>query len=451
MGPSRDRGPKVPDRTKASAGACANRPRLRRSVILDGVGRDVEPLPPIEMLGLDDADPPVERVRVGVGARRRRAVLLLAAVGGAALVVGLLVGGGDAGSGDSSDRPGVGPTAGESGPAPSTAADSVPTTMRVGEPGAVFGSPVGASLLVGSKRGGWRALDLDTGIVRDVPELAGSAPDEIVPVRGGVVRLERVESPLTFVPVPVGASQDLAFGTPDPPRLSWVVGVIPTGVPDRLWMRWGLMDPGSSGTIAAMTDLQGLPVTDEITVEGAPIAGTMAGLVFSAGGRTYLNDLDGVRLLSDGVGYAASATEVAVLTCDEVAACWPRVIEVASGRSRRGPTLPLVGSGDPWMSLSPSGTLLVIPGGGGPRDSMPTRLQGGLRTVYLIDAAGSAVSGEVDNLRSYPAWLPGRLGAVAMSGFGVVRLYDDAGSLAVERLSSLKTGGADTVLVVPHA
>lgn len=431
------------------AGGCVR----AASVIVERMGRDSDSRPPIEMLGEAGPHQGPQRIQVGTGGGRRRTYLLLATVVGAVLIAGLLVGDSDGGEGvagrdaDRKDRaadPDVAATA------PSSVMASGPTTTLVGESGPVFGKQVGASLLLGSESGGWRAFDLDTGILQEVPELMGSAPEAMVPVQGGVVMLKDFTSPLKFVPVPEGASRSLHAALPDPPRLAGVVGVIPTGRPDRLWLTWALMDPEADEQLAVITDLQGRPVADEIVVRGTPMAGTMAGLVFNAGGKTYLNGRDGVGFLSDGVAYAASATEVAVLSCDDAAGCWPTIIDTASGQGRRGPSLPGVTHGSPWMSLSPDGRLLVIPAREAPMVTSPLGFVRLARTVFMVDVAGSAVSGDVEDLRSNPAWLPGDLGAVAMTGYGVVRLYDDAGSMAIERVPGLRAGFDDTVFVIPH-
>lgn len=79
------------------------------------------------------------------------------------------------------------PDAAEPDPSSSVAtASPVPTTALVGEAtGPMFGAPVGALVLLGIAEAEWRLLDPDTGVVRNVEELSGFAPDEIVPVRGG--------------------------------------------------------------------------------------------------------------------------------------------------------------------------------------------------------------------------------------------------------------------------
>lgn len=123
---------------------------------------------------------------------------MLAAVVGAVLIGGLLLGDSDGGEGKAgrgSDRKDRAADPDGAATAPSSVTTSGPTTTLVGESGPVFGTPVGASLLLGSESGGWRTFDLDTGILPEVPELVGSAPEAMVPVQGGVVMLKDFTSP----------------------------------------------------------------------------------------------------------------------------------------------------------------------------------------------------------------------------------------------------------------
>lgn len=416
-----------------------------------GVGRRSDPRPPVEILGADEETGRPKEVRVGRGRGSRRTPLGLAA-----LVIVLLVGGLVLGDDDETADPDPAdePADGDIDPSPSSTVGSGPTTTVVGEAaGPVFGEPAGASVLMGSERGGWRYLDLDTGVLRDVPELEGTAPQSVLPVRGGVVVLE---APTGIGPELVSLPDGERSRLPAPLRtdqLSVAIGVLSSGEADRVWVLLAPTGPADEQRtpLAGLVSVAGEPIVEAFDVTGGPTMATTDGLIFDSGGRTYLSGPAGVRLLADGTAQAASSSEVAVLSCDEAAACAAVIVDVASGGIRPGPPLPGANDGSLWMSLAPDGRLATAPSR---LDSSSDRGVGTGRppvTVSLTDPGGTTTSVEVPDVRAEPAWLPGDLGLVAVTGYGLVRIFEDGGVLTTERVRGVRAAFDTSILVIPHA
>lgn len=393
----------------------------------------------------DPAAPPERAPRAGCQTSPARSTLLVLAVAIALVLGGLVLGAGDSPIRSGEDVP---VTDAEDAARRQAAASGPTTTMVAEEEAPVFGAPVGASLLMGSRRGGWRYLDLDTGVVQDVPFLEGTDPRSIVSVRGGVVLLHPVTGELPeLVSLPDGSRSDLVVAL-HRTRPATAVGLLPGPDPDHVWVLWAPVGTGSRFAVLATTD--GATASGELDVPATPLLATVSGPVFGVGGRTYLSAPEGARLLTDGTPHAASPTEVAVLTCDDQARCAPAIVDVASGTTRPGPAMPGASESSPWMSLAPDGRLATIPTSVGSDQWTGFGYGPPSITVSVTGRTGATASVEVLSLRSAPVWLPGDLGLVAVTGYGVTRIFGSGDTLATERIPSVGPQRDDSIFVVPH-
>jgi hypothetical protein len=387
--------------------------------------------------------------RDGRARRNRLAALAVAAM---VLVGGLAL------SSEGDDAPP--PDAGEPGPSSTVAtASPVPTTALVGEAtGPVFGAPVGALVLLGGTEAAWRLLDPDTGVVRTVEELSGLAPDEVVPVRGGVlVRADgiairegadgnetrtAVES-LAFIELPSGETRQLDLThLGDVPQ---ILDVVPSGDPDRVWVLY----PTVGAVHASLIGLDGRAVLPGFDVSGSVRGGTTTGLAVSAGGDAFLaTGQDTASRLGDGDVVAATADKVALLACDDEIECSVSVVTITSGQTRRG--LPISGAADGsfFVSISPDGWLASIPQRVG--SSLRGFTGGGASVVLSVTSpTGTTSSIDLGAVSAEPVWLPNGLGLLVIANGAVLRVSEAAGSLIAEPVRSLRPGDDDTVMVLP--
>lgn len=404
------------------------------------------------MLDVEEPATPV-RVIVERGGRGHRKGLALLA---AALV---LIGGGLVLTSGGGDAPA--PEEDELARTSSTTTDPiVSTTAFVGEAGGpVFGARVDALVLLGGPDANWRLLDPDTGALREVTELKGLGSAEIVPVRGGVLITTNgvvvregadgaeVRAPiegLAFVALPSGEVHPVEL--PDLDELLLVLDVIPSGDPDRVWVLYG----SGVGLRAAFIRVDGRTVSAGFDVPGSVRGATTRGLAVSAGGDAFLvaGDND-VSRLGDGDVVAATADEVALLTCDTEIVCTVSVVNLSSGRARRGPVVEGSADGSSFVSLSPGGSLVTLP----QRVGSSLHLIDGTGvsvTLSLTDSSGQTTSIYLPAVRSEPVWLPDDLGLLVIANGAVMRVYEASGSLTAEPIRSLRPGLDDTLIVVPR-
>jgi hypothetical protein len=321
----------------------------------------------------------------------------------------------------------------------------------------VFGAAVDALVLLGGPDADWRLLDPNTGALREVGELKGLRPADIVPVRGGVLittngviiregadgaEVRTTTEGLAFVALPSGEVHPV--GLPDLDELMLVVDVIPSGDPDKVWVLYG----SGTGVRAALIRVDGRSASAAFDVPGSVRGATTRGLAVSAGGDAFLvaGDND-VSRLGDGEIVAATADEVALLTCDTEIVCTVSVVNVSSGRTRRGPVVEGFADGSSLVSLSPSGALVTLP----QRVGSSLHLVDGTGvsvTLSLTDPSGQTTSIDLPAVRSEPVWLPDDLGLLVIANGAVMRVHESAGSLTTEPIRSLRPGLDDALIVV---
>lgn len=392
--------------------------------------RRVDPRPPVEVWA--EGEPPerdVQRVEVGGGRGRRGSMVALAAL--ALLVVGgLLLGGGD-----DSSRDGASQDDDESSttlPRSTSTTRQRPTTTSSTSTTAVLGPilPVqtGAAVLAWSDATGrWTWLDLDTGLLRPV-EVRSDDAYSAVPVRGGVVVQQDGEA--AFVPLPEGEQVEL--GPSDQ--------VVSTGLPDAVWLvriGTGRGLPGGSETTARLVGLDGeIRVTVAVPQLAYAAGATADGLVFTAGGRTYLAGAEGVRPLGVGDTLSVADPFVVLLACDERAECAPEVINTRTGRRR---TLRGVSSPHPY-----SVSVIVSSAG-----EVAVAQHEDERGLSVYDTSGRIVGRSAGYLADVSVrWLPGGAGLVAAGRpLSIVR-PDGAGGLVSQLIQGVRLS-ADLVLVIP--
>lgn len=376
------------------------------------------------------AGEPVHRVAVGGGRGRRGSVVAIAAL--ALLVVGgLLLGGGDdAGRGGSegddepstTERPSTSTTRPRTTTTPSTT-----TTVVVGP---ILPEPTGAALLAYSESTGrWTWIELDTGLVRPV-EVRSDDAYSAVGVRGGVVVLRAGRA--VFVPMPEGEEVVLVPEAADQ--------LVSADLPDAVWvvqMGTGGGLPGSTETTARLVGMDGdVRATVAVPQLTYAVGATREGLVFTAGGRTYLARPEGVAQLGVGEVFSVADPFVVLFTCDERAVCAPEVVDTRTGRRR---TLRGVQSPRPYAI-----SVLVSPTG-----SVAVARHEGERGLTIYDASGGRVGTAPGYLADVPLrWLPGGAGLVSAGRPTSIIRPDGAGELVGQPIPGVSSQ-ADVVLVIP--
>jgi hypothetical protein len=324
-----------------------------------------------------------------------------------------------------------------------------PTSSLIGSEGEpLLGVEVGVSVLLTGDDFDWRRLDLDAGWVQDVEVLSDTDPQQVVPVRGGV--LIRSDEGVDFAssadaaPRPLDLSHLLVRERLD--DFVRVDALLGTGDPERVW----LLYVAEQQYLGALIDLAGQVVVDPFPVPGRVVAGTTTGLVVSAGGDTYLATGPGAAAkIGDGEFLSASAGEVALLACDDGLACELRVVDVTTGEARSGGTVEGFADGSYFASLSPDGWLASIPHRVGAPVGGFVGDVGQAATLTLTDPGGRTSTIELSNLRSEPVWLPGDLGLLVVADGGVVRVHGSDGGLVADPIPSMRTGFVNTLMVVP--
>jgi hypothetical protein len=349
----------------------------------------------------------------GDGGNRRRTAFVVA---GLVAVVGLGLVLGDGGDGGGEEAAASTTTTRRRATTTST---SSTTTLPAGP---VLPVQTGASLLLANSSTTWTMLDLDTGTRSEV-EIQSRDPYSAVPVSGGIVALrgDRAEylpllGPSAGVPVELGRADQ----------------VLASGRPDRVWL--ALFDddgPFGSGGRAVLVDLSGDRIGGELHAPAGYLqSATPSGLVFVAGGRIFVVDEDGVRLLGIGEILMSSGEALVLQSCDERARCGPVLIDTTTGASTS-----LAGMGTPFgisygfISLADD-RIAFAGGGGGPE---------GPATITIADRSGR-VLGSVPmlDLRGEPAWLPDGQGLVVPAGNGLVRISEQGGGLVAEPVAGLR-------------
>jgi hypothetical protein len=327
---------------------------------------------------------------------------------------------------------------------------SGPTTSLIGaDGGPLLGTEAGASLLLTGDDFEWRWLDLDGGWVQDVEVLSDTDPQQVVPVRGGV--LIRSDEGVAFAstddaaPRPLDLSHLLRRTTLD--DFVRVDRLVPTGDPERVWMVF----VAEQRYLGALIDLTGQVVIEAFDVPGRVVAATTSGLVVSAGGDTFLATGPGeTAKLGDGDFVSANAEAVALLSCVDGLTCELRVVDVTTGEARAAGTVEGFADGSYFASLSPDGWLASIPQRVGAPVGGFFGDVGQSATLTLTDPGGRTSSIDLPNMRSEPVWLPGGLGLLLVADGGVVRVHESDGGLVADPIPSMRTGFANTLMLVPQ-
>lgn len=429
---------------------------------MEQVGRQRDDLPAIELVdeSVDHDVPEGAAAEVGVASRGRSWRML-----GAAVV--FLVG---AGAVLSSMRDDGGPD--DAVAAPSTTTSVTPTSEAVapaggggeylsGRPTPVFAASVDGSLLIGGGESGWRQVDLATGWVAERPELDGVAPESIVALDDAVVYLKQRFSAPWLLPLP--PSGPSAAPTTPRPFISTsselgqehveYIGLLSAGTGDRLWVLTTQRSGRDAELQATLMDAEGRRLDDPFPIPALPVAGTRAGVVFNAGGHGFLVNGNFTTDLGDGEVYAAAASTVARVGCNENAQCHQQVVDLRDpvGSSRRGPMpTAAAATGSVTMAVTDHGALAALPIRLRPSLLAPTPT--GLTTsLYLSLPDGSRTRVVVDNARAGPVWLDDGGGVLMLTGNGLVRYPDVEQSRSSRPVPGLLTGDASALIHVPRA
>ena len=376
---------------------------------------------------------PTQHVEVGGRGSRRVPILALAAVAALVLAGILLDDGDDAATsgGPRDEHDGTTPAKSERSTTSTTrpratTTSSTSTTLVLGP---LLPSPIGASLLVTRQTDPWPFVDLDTGLRQDV---RSGTPDpySAVPVRGGIVVAGRGTTSFVYQPLPEG----------DPVELGEAGQVVASGLPDAVWLVSGAFDVGDDG--GATAQLVGLDGQVRRTVSTSaltwPLGGTPEGLVFMAGGRTFLATEDGVHLLANGEALAVAGAFVVVLTCDDKASCIPVVVDSSTGRSHPLP--------DASVDYRYGETVIAAD------DGRVAVLQFGRATELVIyDAAGHLVGSGQVYVQGDLRWLPGGGGLVGLGSVGLGHVVADSnGELELVPFVGMEDAHGEQVLVIPR-
>lgn len=304
------------------------------------------------------------------------------------------------------------------------AASSTTTTVAPGGP--VLGEPVGASLLMARTGSRWVWVDLDTGERQEVL-VPADEPFGAVPVRDGVVVLRAGRAWLHALP---GG---------DPTELGPAYQLLASGLPDRIWLVAQRPPPGQeTGATATLVDLSGA-VMSEVALPSAYVeGGTADGVVFTAGGRTYLGRSFGVEPVAQGNALAASARQVVVLACDDGAVCRPGRHDLDTGETLLYVPIPDPFNYDVSAVLAPDGRLVEV-------------TYGASNTISLFTADGQLLGQtNAPGLQGDPVWLPDALGLLAPTGSGVRRVRAVDGEVVLEPIPALAGTSGGVPYVIPR-
>ena len=315
----------------------------------------------------------------------------------------------------------------------------------------VFGEPVGAGVLFGSAEQGWRLLDLDSGRLREVPALDGVRPDQLFGVRDGVVvlnddpygRLQYVQLPAVD-PGDRSLSRLRDFWPDTADLLVRVVGVLDAGLDDRVWVVTRSARAPDE-VLATLVGLDGQRLIGPITLPAQPAAATSSGLVYEAGGRSYLVDVDGVRDLGFGGVFAGRGSLIGRVVCNADARCVPEVVDLSTGAATQGSELSLqVAATDGLvMAISASGALAVTPSPlYGPQSFTDPPLD-----LQIVAPGLTPVTRSVRALFAPPVWLPDDSLLLA-TGYGLFRYRVDDGFVTRETVPGLRPRDETGLVVI---
>ncbi len=380
--------------------------------------RDVDPLPPIEVVGAEPDLSSTQHVAVGPRSPRGRGRTALAGAGAlaGALLLGLSLGGDDDAPGgaareerDNRERAALKTTT-TSGRSSTTGRPTTTTTIVEGP---VFGEALEGWLLVFGD-GEWWSVDLATG-ARVELEASIDNPYDARSVRGGMVMV-------TAAPGPAGTTAavyyDLRPDGADPVVLGSASQVMVGGNPDEVWLIDGSFESNPPGPTseATLVDLTGARLRS-FEVPSPYVTGAVdEGVVIARGGRSYVVDEDGTHPLGTGEVLGTTADAVVAFACDDRAAC-ALELQPISGRS---PVVLSAVGGRVDLGFAaiagPEGRIAVL--------HYPGDVGGG--EISLFDASGRLLgTGSMPSLQGEPRWLPGELGLVSPSGGGVEWIHPD--------------------------
>lgn len=408
-------------------------------------------LPPIELI--EDSSEVRSEATIESGRRRGwRSGVLAVALGAAVLAVIVM---------DLVDDPSVDDPAGVDDPAEPATTDpadgpSAPSgTYLMGIERPVFERAIEASVLVGSLQLEWRLVDLATGWARDVPDLDGMHPQHLWPVRGGVMVLQEPFEELSMLRLdpeggdPAGDIERFERRRILSDETVELLDVVSAGTGDAVWV---LSTPRRSrDTVqASLIDVEGARLVGPFDLPVRPVAGTASGLVYNAGGRSYLVGPDGIDDLGSGMAYEASASKVARVACDETARCVQEVVDLVTGEVWRGAGVSTTeaSQGSITMALSQDGLLATIMTVL-PEPPPVTGTREPATNLYLADAAGPPRGIVVKRPRDGPAWLPDG-GVLMLTGDGLVRYSEVDGRLVAETAEGIRPEGAAAIVVIPR-
>lgn len=300
-----------------------------------------------------------------------------------------------------------------------------PTTTTTFPIGPVLSPTVDGILVMGS--GGattWRWVDLASGELGEVEVGLNVDAWSALAVRGGIVTVTDGEAVL--LPVPTGESRILG------PAAQVFAG----DDDDHVWL---VQEPGEGSTVTALLVDLGADVLAEVVVPQPWVNGsTRGGLVFNAGGRTYLATPDGVRPIAQGEVHGVGRGGVVVRTCTDAARCSFRRLDAVTGRSVR-----LELAADP-----PSGVDATIAG-----DGRTVLVPYGPAQVFAVEAFaadGSALGIVSDrDLQGRPVWLPGDGGLLVPTYDGVLHTWIDGEGLHSTEVESLGRFRTEALFLIP--
>ncbi len=395
--------------------------------------RDRDPRPPVEVLGAELPDAP-QRVAIGGDRRGARGRGLLLALGVAVLLIGGLALGGEGGEPEAStsrdEREGDAAEATSTTRRPrrtTTTTGSTATTTAL-PAGPVLPSQTGGALLVVGPGRAATYVELDTGARHEV-ELASADHWQMHAVRGGVVTHEMNEA--YYVALPEG--RRVGLGPAEQ--------VLRAGSDDRVWLVTGFGFEGEREPAqrAVLTDLAGRRLTGDVVVRSCCIIGsTDDGVVFSAGGRTYLAHEAGVRPLVEGNVIQVVGDHAMRVECDDGAICETQIVDLRTGRATSLGSTPDASYYGHSMVVAPDGRVAII-------------VYGPTGAMLIVHGASGREIGRVELRQSAePAWLPGGHGLVTM-GDGLVaqRIFDRDAQLVSEPIGPLDGVLGERIIVIP--
>lgn len=328
-----------------------------------------------------------------------------------------------------------------------------PGEYLTGSPAPVLGEPVNASLLLVGQGIVSRQVNLDTGWVTEVPELRRrDGWWEFVPVEDGIV-LQTGSGPkyLTLPPIAPGALPErtqVDLGIEGLDQFASYAGIVPSGRPDRLWRLTEPPTPDEPGRFTAtLIDLTGSPLA---TVEAfAPWyrVGSSLGLLFDAGGHTYLASEEGVIPVGSGRIYAANDTFAAQVVCDAAFTCRQQIVDLVTGEIIADSEVPSSAIAEEALTMTqaPDGSIATQTNIVGPGSISPPSSY-----LYVLRPDGQSLRIQT-HLWSPPVWLPGDLGLLALDSRGVSHYVEEGGQLVEREIPGLLRENAASIVLIPHS